>query len=249
MVVYIYKIDYKQIKSNILKLSKNDYLVVKSNAYGFGLKRVVKIAYECGMRKFCVLELKDALYIKGMYSDTLVLLLGPLEINTLNECSKTQICITVTNSKDFDLIKDFGIDYQIEINSGMNRFGLNVFDYKQVVHDKRFKGIYSHNATNNINHINNQLQSFFEFVKFVLDKDIHFASTSIMHLKIPFTTSRRIGCAIYEDSLEVSAKIISINYCQKGSFIGYDYSYKMQNNGYVGVIDIGYADGLERICD
>ena len=39
MVVFIYKIDYKKIKNNILNFNKNDYLVVKSNAYGFGIKK------------------------------------------------------------------------------------------------------------------------------------------------------------------------------------------------------------------
>ena len=249
MVVFIYKIDYKKIKNNILNFNKNDYLVVKSNAYGFGIKKVIKIAYECGMRKFCFIELKDALYINRTYPYTLVLLLGPLNKSYLNKCIENEICITVTNSLDFDLIKDFNINYQIEINSGMNRFGLNDFDYKSVLLDKRFKGVYSHNATNDINHINDQLQVFFNFVKFIVDKEIHFASSSIMNLSIPFTTSRRIGCAIYEDSLEVSAKIISINFCKKESYVGYDYTYQLQNDGYIGVIDIGYADGLERNCD
>ena len=50
-MINIYKIDYDKIKENITKLDKNDYLVLKSNAYGFGFKKEFQIAYELGMKK------------------------------------------------------------------------------------------------------------------------------------------------------------------------------------------------------
>lgn len=232
-----------------MDLNKGDYLVVKSNAYGFGFKKVVDIAYKLEMKKFCVLDMLDAIYIKENYIDTTVLLLGPFDIEKLNIYEEYGIIITVTKESDFALINGFNINYQIEINSGMNRFGINDLDRDVVFNDKRFSGIYSHNATNDINYINNQLQYFFERVKFIKNKDIHFASSSTKYLNIPFTNSRRIGCDIYKNSLKVYAKIININFCKKGSYIGYDYSYQLQEDSYIGVLDIGYADGLERNCN
>lgn len=248
VVVNIYKINYDKIEENILKLNKSDYLVVKSNAYGFGLKKVLDIAYKCNMKKFCVIDLQDALYIREKYKDTVVLILGPFDKSKLKIYEENQLIITITKNTDFKIIKNLNINYEIEINSGMNRFGVTDFDLEEVLSDKRFKGVYSHNATNDINHINNQLQLFFDKVKFIIDKDIHFASTGTKDLKIPFASSRRIGCDIYQDSLEVTGKIISINYCYKGSYVGYDYAYEVLEDSYVGVLDIGYADGLERNC-
>ena len=249
MVVNIYKIDYSKIKENLLSLNKSDYLVVKSNAYGFGFENVCLIAYLCGMKKFCVLDILDAIYLKEKYNDSVVLLLGPIDYKCLEKYEKYQIHITITKNLDFEIIKDYNILYQIEVNSGMNRFGLLDLPYEIINNDIRFKGVYSHNATNNIDFINNQLQYFFERVKCFNDIEIHFSSSSSMDLKIPFTNSRRIGCEIYKDSLEIKAKIIHINYCLKDSYIGYDYSYKLESNNYIGVIDIGYADGLERNCN
>jgi alanine racemase len=47
----------------------------------------------------------------------------------------------------------------------------------------------------------------------------------------------------------VYGNVIQINNCLKGEYIGYDYSYKIKNDCYIGVIDIGYSDGLERLCE
>lgn len=248
-MVFIYKIDYEEIKKNILDLNKSDYLVIKSNAYGFGFEKVLDIAYGCGMRKFCILSLEDAMYIKKRYKDTTVLLLGPFNERKLKEYEENEIVVTITRENDFPLLKETNIIYQVEINSGMNRFGLNEFDCLKYINDERFIGIYSHNATGYIEHINDQMQYFFDRVIYINNKDIHFAASNTKDLNIPFTTSRRIGCDIYKNSLTVYAKIIYINYCKKGSFIGYDYSYMLNEDGYIGVLDIGYADGLERNCE
>ena len=101
MVVNIYKIDYKKIKDNILSLSKSDYLVVKSNAYGFGFKKVVDIAYKLGMKKFCILDLKDAIYLRKKYPDVIILLLGPL----CKEIIEEYILVKLFQSKKTKLLK------------------------------------------------------------------------------------------------------------------------------------------------
>ena len=101
---------------------------------------------------------------------------------------------------------------------------------------------------NNINYINNQIQSFFEISKYIINKDIHFASSGIKDLNIHFASSRRIGCDIYKDSLTVYGTIIQVNFCRKNEYLGYDYAYQFENDSYIGVVDLGYADGLERKC-
>lgn len=248
MVVYIYKIDYKKIEENIKSLDKSDYLVLKSNAYGFGFKNVLDICYRCGIRKFCVLEIEDSIYIKTHYHDSTVLLLGPLNKKHLKAYQDYQIDITITDIGDLDIISKYNIPYQIEINSGMNRFGLSNYNFDLIKDDLRFKGVYSHNATKDIYFINDQIQYFFNVVRCLNNKEIHFASSSIKNMKIPFVTARRIGCDIYQDSLSVYGRIIQINYCIKDSYLGYDYSYKLTSDSYIGVINIGYADGLDREC-
>lgn len=250
-MIIIYKINYDRIKENITKLDKNDYLVLKSNAYGFGFKKVFQIAYELGMKKFALLDIKDGVYIKRKYPDTLVLLLGPIDCSFLSLCEKYNIEVSITDISQIKYLSKFKLNVQIEINSGMNRFGIKVEDFKALnLNDNlTLTGIYSHNATTDIPHINNQLLKFYEVINDKRDIDLHFQSSSTINFLFKYVNCKRIGVYIYEDSFSVYGNIIQINHSLKGEYIGYDYSYKIKNDCYIGVIDIGYSDGLERLCE
>lgn len=254
MVVNIYKIDYEKVKRNILALNKRDYLVLKSNAYGFGLEKVLKLATSQGMYKFALIDIEDCVFIKKKYPNTTVLLLGTVKRKELWICEKYHIDVTITNIDELAFLRKYKINIQIEINSGMNRFGIRIGDFEKVLKliensSLRLTGIYSHNATNDLIHQKSQIQYFYNVVKDITDIDVHFQSSSLKALSLNFTNSKRIGAALYDDSLRVYANIININYCFKGEYIGYDYSYRFIKDSYVGVINLGYADGLERNCE
>lgn len=248
------KIDYEAIRNNISKLKNSDYIILKSNAYGFGFKEVLEIAIDEGMYKFGVIDLEYAIYIKTNYPNIRVLLLGPVNKEDIGICERYQIEVTITNVEDVEILNNYNLDVQIEINSGMNRFGIEAVDIDRTLNlinpDKlKLVGVYSHNATKNLFNINNQLEAFYYGLKNIGDVDIHFLSTTLKDMNIKRQTSRRIGEFIYSDALTVFGKIISIKYVEEGEYVGYDYSYQMKFGGYIGVIDIGYSDGLERNCD
>ena len=69
-------INYDIIKNNLARLSLNTLLVLKDDAYGCDLKKVLAISYQMGFRFFCVLNAIDANYIVSKYSDSYVLILG-----------------------------------------------------------------------------------------------------------------------------------------------------------------------------
>ena len=250
-MINIYKIDYDKIKENITKLDKNDYLVLKSNAYGFGFKKVFQIAHDLGMKKIALLDIKDGVYIKRKYPDVLVLLLGPIDYSILPLCEKYNIEVTITDISQIEYLSKFKLNVQIEINSGMNRFGIKVEDFNSLYLNDNLTltGIYSHNATTDTIHINNQLLKFYEVINNKKDIDLHFQSSSTIDFLFKYVNSKRIGVFIYEDSFSVIGNIIQINHSLKGEYIGYDYSYQIKDDCYIGVIDIGYSDGLERLCE
>ena len=250
-MIFIYQLDYEKIKENISLLNKNDYLVLKSNAYGFGFKKVLKLAINLNMRKFALIDINDCIYIKKNYPEAIVLLLGPINKNNLFLCEKYQIIVTITSLDEIELLLNYKLNIQIEINSGMNRFGIRDYQFDEAIKllensSLTLFGIYSHNATKDLKHINKQMEVFNNVIKNKDMLDFHFQSSSLNDLT--YLISKRIGNALYKDALRVSGKIIKINYCYKGEYIGYDYSYQFEKDSYVGVIDVGYADGLDRYC-
>ena len=247
-------INYEKIKENLLKFDLNTYLVLKSNAYGFGFRRVLDLAIEASLYKFCVIDLLDAIYIKEKYPFARVLLLGIFDSSSLLIYEQYGIEISINNIEELYYLTGYKIPIQIKINSGMNRFGINPIDISralEIISNEKIKlvGVYTHNATVDPKTIKQQEEAFFYAIKNVENVDIHFAASSLNEKENPFYISKRIGVKIYDDSLSVTGKIIKINYVYKDEFVGYDYSYKMVSDGYVGVVDIGYADGLERNCN
>lgn len=247
-------IDYEKIKENLLKFDLNTYLVLKSNAYGFGFRRVLDLAVEASLTKFCVIDLLDAIYIKEVYPFTSVLLLGVFDISNLLIYEQNNIMISINDIEELELLKDTKVPIQLKVNTGMNRFGIRPSEiYRALTIIDKYKlnlvGIYSHNATSNKNIIKQQEEAFFYAIKNVYNIDIHFAATSLIDEENPLYISKRIGAGIYENALSVYGKIIKINYVYKDEYIGYDYSFQMKEDGYIGVIDLGYADGLERCCE
>lgn len=253
-MIFIYKIDYEKIRENISLLNKSDYLVIKSNAYGFGFKKILEIAVNCKMYKFAVIDIDDAIFIKKNYPKTRVLLLGVIDQNNLELCEKYNIEVTINKVNDVKFIYGHNVNIQIEINSGMNRFGIRPKELKRLISllhylNINITGIYSHNATKDTKFINDQLKLFYESIESIKGVDVHYSSSYLKDYKINSQTARRIGECIYRDALTVYGKIIQINSLEKDEYIGYDFSYKMKRDGFIGVVDIGYADGLERKCE
>lgn len=247
----MYKIDYEKIKKNISNLDDSDYIILKSNAYGFGFKEVLDIAISMGNYKFAVIDIDYAIFIKKHHPDTKVLLMGPICKDNIVDCEKYEIEITINKLEDIGLLYNYDLKVQIEINCGMNRFGIRPDDITRAINlikesNLKLTGVYGHNATNDYLYTINQLEAFYYAIKDLKDIDIHFSSSTLMKRKILNQTARRIGQFIYKDALTVYGNIVEIIKVYKDEFIGYDYAYQFKNDSYVGIVNIGYADGLER---
>ena len=88
------------------------------------------------MKKIALLDIKDGVYIKRKYPDVLVLLLGPIDYSILPLCEKYNIEVTITDISQIKYLSKFKLNVQIEINSGMNRFGIKVEDFKAFKYPK-----------------------------------------------------------------------------------------------------------------
>lgn len=171
-----------------------------------------------------------------------------LNLEELYLCSLLDIEVALLTVDDIENFKKYPLKVQIEINSGMNRFGIEVKDIFKV-DGLNIVGIYSHNATLSKKNIKKQLKIFLSILPYKEQIDIHYQSSSLFYEKIDYVNSKRVGEFLYNDSLSLYGKIININFCKKGTFVGYNYTYKLKKDSLVAVVDIGYNDGFYRDCN
>ena len=182
------EISYKKIKENILAFDLNDYLVLKSNAYGFGFRRVLDIAIEASIHKFCVIDLMEAIYIKEKYPFARVLLLGIFDPCSLPIYSRYNIEISINDIEEIESLKGYNMLVQLKVNTGMNRFGIAPYDINRALelikeNGLKLTGIYSHNATNITMTIKQQKEAFFYAIKNIKNIDIHYGASSLINDK------------------------------------------------------------------
>ncbi len=229
-----------KIKENLNNINTNNYLVLKSNAYGFGLKEVIKLIKKTNLYKFCVINIEDAIMIRKKIINSKILLITPFNELDIDVYKKYNIELSIGTIEQLKLVKSNKLKYQIVYNSGMNRFGFK----SRIPIDNNCTGVYSHNATDDIINIQNQVALFETYVIDYYDLDIHFFSSK--HQNLSFGNCRRIGQDIYKDSLLITANVISYQFVKKGEYVGYDYTYRVSKDSIIGILDIGYADGIVR---
>jgi alanine racemase len=164
-------------------------IVVKSNAYGHGLKLFTQTAFDYGIDHFSVFCFEEAKQIKKHLPDIDVMVMGWISDSHIKEAVKKGIEFYVFET---DRLKDAlkqakktGIKAKlhIEIETGMNRTGMNEDDFFEAIriikdnHEHvELKGVCSHLAgpesQANYYRIQNQIKTFEHYKNVILDFDL-----------------------------------------------------------------------------
>ena len=265
-------INLKNIQDNVSKII-NTYKnykyyigVVKADSYGHNSNKVVKSIIDGGCNYLAVSSLDEALEIRHDY-DIPILCLGIINENYIEICEKNNIDITVTNFNYLEKIKNYNINVHIKIDTGMNRLGVKPKEefnemYNLINNSNlNLKGIFTHiyNADNEditLNQINK-----FKYITSDIDLNkidiIHIAQsdTLINYPKIDFVNACRLGIIMYglsKDNLNLKntfsliSEIIEIKKVLKDETISYNGTYKANEDMLIGIVSIGYADGINR---
>ena len=247
--------------------------VVKANAYGHGSIEVVSYLYQKGVRFFAVSLLEEALELKKVYPDIDVLVMGVIFPDDLQTVSENRITYTISDSAllQATVESNFLLKFHIKIDTGMNRLGFKDFD--EVMHfmiqiktssNLTLEGVYTHFATADSNeqfHLK-QRQKFSEFLKVIPYHPpmIHVSnSSSTMNYEqdIPYTTHVRVGILLYgltldegldflKPVMQIKTRIVQIKKLAPKDYVSYNITYQAKTHERIGVLPIGYADGLIR---
>lgn len=242
--------------------------VVKSDAYGHGAKRICEVINK-DVDYFAVANNYEAFNIKRRYPNKPVLILGAFSTHYLKSAIKYGAEISIFNKEHLSIISKTAKKLKkqafihVQVNSGMNRLGLNSISELSAFYDELKKhknitliGIYSHLGSGDIDCKRNyeQISQFQKFINFSPLITIKHLCNSSFYYKKPCFDLVRVGIAIYGYNfpntlpiLNIKARVVAINHIKKGDYIGYTNQNKATKDITTATLSIGYADGLPRL--
>ncbi len=255
----------------IQKFGDKTGIVVKSNAYGIGVDRVIPILQKYNIKHLFCQDIIEAIEIRNLLPDTtfnIYTFTGVIngQENDFLKYNIIPICVSIEqieNYNNFAKSKNEKLKAAIHFDTGMNRTGLSFSDTRTLA--QNFKTItknldivlyLSHifdSTSLNKNSIN-QLETFNKMTSLLPDAKKSLSATggsfnlsSKYHFDIV-----RIGYGLYgmrndmEKVISVYAKILQIRCVNKGEKIGYYGSFTATKPMKIAVINIGYKDGYTR---
>jgi alanine racemase len=246
--------------------------VVKSDAYGHGIEAIVRILEKKGILAFAVISIEEAARVRKV-TNLPVLVMGYLEDN---EIEQAIACGFVLSLFDIELAQLYQAAaaklgkraiVHLKIETGLNRLGLQPEEAEHLLLNQdlfphlRMEAVYSHLSTSADRTENmGQLQRFEDLLKKTWNGEqplpLHFANShALTHFREGFFNAVRLGLALYgvdsvipglEPSLECKAVIVQRKKVRAGEGISYNKLFIAPRDMEIGVIGIGYAEGLTQ---
>lgn len=244
--------------------------VIKDNAYGHGLIETARQLKE-DTDMFCVARLSEAkrLRKKGIHTPILVFEIPPR--GSESDYIKYKLTATIGN---LEVIRRLNPETWCHINldTGMNRLGIKPYQIDKlkeaIVHrsDLNIKGIYTHfaNADYPDHPMTGQQLGLFRKMRnqFPQEWMAHTANSGALlyhRKKEIYFDAVRPGLALYgfcpgksyvpglDQVIKLKSSLVNVKKIKKGEAVGYGSTFKAREDGYIGIIPVGYGDGLPRI--
>ena len=233
--------------------------VVKADGYGHGVE-IVETLLQAGINYLAVATLDEALEIRKDFKEIPILCLGYISEEYLDLCENENITITVLSLDYAKLVFNKNVKCHIKIDTGMHRLGISSREeYEETYHllKDKVEGVYTH--IYDAPHSTEEQIDKFESI--VSNKEeipiIHICASEALltHEKRPFENGCRLGIVMYglinmdipfSSTFKLVSEIIQIHDLKSGETVGYGGTYKATKNVKIGVIPIGYADGIIR---
>lgn len=146
--------NYKKLRN--LNPGKIGLAIVKADSYGLGSKVIADYLYKNGVRHFATATLEEALELKDVVKESMVLVLGVTNPKNVKYAVENDISLTCPSKEWFEetlkeLEKiDGKLKFHIKLETGMNRIGTSEEKELMEIHNlfysekMEFEGIFSH---------------------------------------------------------------------------------------------------------
>ena len=262
-------VDSSKIVSNIsqLKSLMSDeakfMFIVKSNAYGHGLKEIVQ-KIESNVDAFGVVRIEEAILVRSVTSKPILLMQGIYTDSEIHIARENNLQVVVHSMNQFKLIGNNNeLGLWIKINTGMNRLGLSYEELKVAYETGIISSdsvLMTHMACANdpddpMNKMQiNNFEKAFDLVERKTKRSICNSACLINFPELSFDWVRS-GIAAYggefknlnlKTAMTFRAPIISIRNIRKGERVGYGGRKKASEDMRIAIVYAGYADGIPQ---
>ncbi|MFA5023839.1 MAG: alanine racemase [Patescibacteria group bacterium] len=250
--------------------------VLKSNAYGHGLKEICQILNKTAVPLVAVDSYPEA-QIVYRYFKGKVLILGEMPLKAYRYCHFKRTEFVVYNEETLKYLARFGkkVCLHLFVNSGMNREGIKNLDNfvaknKKYLNKVELTGLCSHLASaENDSSLNEKQADNFAAALDTLRANgffprwIHLGnSAAVFTLNNSLLTAYRPGLSLYgyspfkgdfggqelplKPALTVFSHIISLQDLKAGESVSYNEEYRAKAPARIATIPFGYFEGLDR---
>lgn len=247
--------------------------VLKSNAYGHGLSLIGEIVDQLIAPFICVDSLYEAFELKKIRIKTPILIMGYLDPRnlSLNRLPFKYALYELSLAHALNQYQP-GAAVHIFVDTGMSREGISIKDLPEFIDQLlelkniKIEGLMSHFASADESdnpQSDKQIANFKLAQKICEQKGIKLKWT---HLSATagLLTNRETGCniarvgkAVYgidpigthpelHPVLSLKSKIVQVKQLEKGALVGYNGTFQAKKTLSIGVLPIGYADGVDR---
>ncbi|WP_448205105.1 alanine racemase [Azospirillum sp. sgz302134] len=247
--------------------------VVKANAYGLGVERVVPALASAGCKTFVVAQFEEALAVRALAPDARVLSLGGLPAGTERDFQAFRILPVLNHLGEIAAWQAHAraegapLPAVVHIDTGMNRLGLGPDELDRLAGDLgRLEGVdvqvwMTHLACAETDSVMNtqQLGRFQKAVGRLPSAAASFANSSgIFHGPAFHFDLVRPGCALYgvnptpaqanpmRDTVRLDARVLQVRSVDSAMTVGYGATHRVAASGKIATIAVGYADGYLR---
>lgn len=247
--------------------------VVKSNAYGHGLVPVGRALSHCGIDglRLAVFDANEALTLREAGVREPILVVGPLGDEQRRDAARAGLECAVFCADDAARFSNLRLRVHVKVDTGISRFGVSAGDAARVVKDcvdagLQVVGVYSHLANAE------DLDKAFTFEQLrrlrsvqMPGKVTHIAASAAAILW-PETRLDMVRCGIalygfwpseqvreaappalsLKPALRWFAPVAQVRNVCAGDTVGYGCEFEAARDSVIGVLPLGYADGLPR---
>jgi len=263
----LFNFDYLQSKQPQAAI----FPVLKSNAYGHGLKEVCRIVNRTKAPMVVVDSFPEA-QIVYRYFKRQVLLLSEMPHRAYKYCrfKKTEFCVYSIDTFKYLARHHSGAKIHLFVNTGMNREGISDLEVfletvKEYLPRLKIVGLCSHLASRDEESELNRIQADRFFVALdvlyhhkIFPRWVHLGnSAGILAMHDDRLTAYRAGLAFYgysdsvnqkdlKPALKLFSTVIGEQKLKAGDKVSYNETYEAKDDTNIALVPFGYYEGLDR---